>query len=122
MKKGNIEYFIEFIIDLVNEFDFFYTQQINSRYYFLNGGCYELYKVVKHYFPDVICVITKTLDHCGIFYNNNVYDANGKVQNPNNFVIAREIDIKYMEDSFGRGIKNLESEHIIEELELCSIK
>lgn len=122
MKKDSIEKFIEFVKDLVNEFDFLYEQQVDSEYYFLHGGCYELYKVVKYYFPNVQCVIKKDLKHCAILYNDKIYDITGKINDIENYRIADTEDIRYMEHCFGLNIKELQKENIIIELEKCLIK
>lgn len=119
MKKYSLEKFIEFVADLVDEFDFFCETQINSRYYFLNGGCYELFKVVNHYFKDTKCVINKDLNHCAILYNDEIYDITGKL-NKNDYRIINKEDIYYLENIL--NIKELKNEYIINELDKCRIK
>ena len=117
-----MEKFIEFIKHLVDEFDFLYERQVNAEYYFLHGGCYELYKVVKYYFSDVRCVIKKDLKHCAILYKDEIYDITGKIEDRENYKIADAEDIRYMEHCFGLNIKELKKENIIAEIEKCNIK
>lgn len=120
MEKYNLEKFIEFVADLVDEFDFFCEVNINSKYYFLNGGCYELFKVVNHYFKDTKCVINKDLTHCAIFYNNEIYDITGKIKNKQDYRFIDKEDICYLENIL--NIKELKNENIINELDKCRIK
>ena len=119
MEKYSLEKFIEFVADLVDEFDFFCEKQINSRYYFLNGGCYELFKVVNHYFKDTKCVINEDLNHCAILYNDEIYDITGKL-NKNDYRLINKEDIYYLENIL--NIKELKNEYIINELDKCRIK
>ena len=43
--------------------------------YFLYGGCYELAKVINHYFPDSKYVVRKDYSHVAILENETIYDA-----------------------------------------------
>lgn len=115
--------FIEFVIDLVQEDDYFMNFG-SAKQYFLNGGCYELFKVVKNYFPDAICMIKKDGGHCAILYEDKLYDATGELDDIENFDKATEEDFPYMEDLFGIGEYriSLKSESIIAEVEKCDIK
>lgn len=122
MKVYDMVYFIEFVADLVSEFDIFYEQAVDSKYYFNHGGCYELYKVAKHYFPTVECAMKKDYTHCAILYNNEIFDISGKIENIEEYRLATKDDIDYMEDRFGLHIKEIESENIITELDKCRIK
>ena len=121
MEKNKIEKFIHFVVDLVQEDDIF-LEGGSASYYFTHGGCYELFKVVNHYIPETVCMINKELDHCAIGYKDNIYDALGIIKNRGEFSIATKEDIEYMERSFGLGIKTLESNNIINEVEECNIK
>ena len=120
MEKYNLEKFIEFVADLVDEFDFFYEREINSKYYFLNGGCYELFKVINHYFPESRCVINKDLNHCAILYNGEIYDITGKIENKKDYRFVISQDIVYLESMI--NIRELNNKHIINELDKCRIK
>lgn len=122
MKRYNPEKFIEFVADLVDEYDFFLEQQVNSRYYFLYGGCYELYKIVNHYFKESQCVINKNTKHCAILYNGEIFDITGKVKDKEQYRLAEKTDIDYMENFFGIDIKELKNETIIDEISKCDIK
>lgn len=122
MEKYDLGKFIDFIVDLVNEFDIFYDREVDSKYYFLHGGCYELYKIVKHYFPNSQCMISKDLKHCAILYDNNIFDITGRLNNKNYFMLATVEDIRYMERCFGLHIDELKSCYIINEIEKCKVK
>lgn len=122
MEKYDLGKFIEFIVELVSEFDIFYERDIDSKYYFLHGGCYELYKVVKHYFPLCQCMISKDLKHCAILYNNEIFDITGKLNNKDNFMLATSEDFRYMERSFGLNIEELKNSNIINEIDKCRVK
>lgn len=122
MEKYDMGKFIEFIADLVNEFDIFDEREVDAKYYFLHGGCYELYKVVKHYFPQSQCMISKDLKHCAILYNNEIFDITGKLENKNYFMLATTEDIRYMERCFGLTIEQLKKDNIISEVNKCRVK
>ena len=117
-----IDKFIEFVIDLANEDEIFIGTKFNAKMYFINGGCYELYKIVKHYYPNTKCVITKTNDHCAILYENKIYDAKGVRTDVENFKIANINDIEYMDNYFGLHINTLEAPNLIKELNDCNIE
>lgn len=122
MQVYKIDKFIEFVIDLVNEDQFFYESQVNSKYYFLHGGCYELYKIVKYFFPQVKCLMETNLNHCAIEYEGNIYDASGIREDKKNFTLATEEDIEYLNRSFGLHLNDLESPKIIDDIKECRIK
>lgn len=121
MKEFDVKKFIDFVVDLVNEDEAFYNNEVDSRYYFLHGGCYELYKIVKNYFPDSICLINDKLEHCAIAYGGNIYDAEGIITDKENFHVATQEDIDYMNRKFGLGINSLNSDKIISDIEECNI-
>ncbi len=118
----SINKFIEFIVDLVSEDDIFYNIPVDAHYYFTHGGSFELYKVVHQYFKDCKCMMQKDLKHCAIEYQGILYDANGIIENPQNFFLAQKEDFEYMERNFGLEIKNLEAENIQKDIEMCHIK
>lgn len=122
MKEFNMARFIEFVADLVSEFDIFYEREVNAYYYFNHGGCYELYKVVKHYFPTVECMMRKDLKHCAILYNNELFDITGKIENKEDYIKALPEDFLYMERCFGHHIIELEEKNIIIEIDKCRVK
>ena len=118
----NIDRFINFINELVDdEFDYI-LGGASAEYYFLHGGCYELYKIVSHYYKDANCVINKNLDHCAILYNNSIYDASGIIENKENYQVASNEDIEYMERHFGLHINALEADSLIKEINDCNLK
>ena len=95
-----VQEFIEFIVDLAND-ELYEKLDGDARNYFLNGGCYELAKIVKKYVDRCQIVINKSNDHCAILYQGKIYDANGENPNKLEFFIANKEDLEYMEGSFG---------------------
>ena len=75
LKLDNISKFITFTIDLFNDEFSSYIDYVDSVYYFSNGGCYELAKIIKHYFPDAKFVMKNDYRHCGILYEGKIYDV-----------------------------------------------
>ena len=77
------------------------TKQI--QYFYTHGGCYDFVKIVKHFLPDITILVNSDIKkaHCVFSYNNILYDANGEVENTNDYRIATEEDIEHMENSFG---------------------
>ena len=45
-----------------------YLDGIPSRYYFLNGGCLEFVKILKHFIPNLEYVISKDKNHLELQY------------------------------------------------------
>lgn len=121
-KDFDMAKFIEFVADLVSKFDIFYEREVDAKYYFLHGGCYELYKVAKYYFPTCECAIRRDYKHCAIIYNDEIFDVTGKILEVDQYKIADTEDIRYMENSFGLRIAELEEENIRNELEKCRVK
>lgn len=73
-KINNIPEFIRFVADVFDdEFDYC-IDYVGSLYYFAHGGCYELAKIIKHYFKDTEFVVRNDHDHCAILYKNKIYD------------------------------------------------
>ena len=75
LKLDNISKFITFTIDLFNDEFSSYIDYVDSVYYFSNGGCYELAKIIKHYFPDAKFVMQNDYRHCGVLYEGKIYDV-----------------------------------------------
>lgn len=74
LNLDNISKFIEFTIDLFNDEFSSYIDYVDSFYYFSHGGCYELAKIIKHYFPDAQFVMKNDGKHCGVLYEGKIYD------------------------------------------------
>lgn len=122
MKKYDLKLFFDFVVDLVNEYPIFLEEEYDSRFYFSNIGCYELYKIVKHYFPSCKCVIKNDLTHCAILYNNEIFDANGKIDNICEYRIASSYDVQYLEEKFKTNVAQLKSQNVVTEIDKCRIK
>ena len=75
LKLDNISKFITFTIDLFNDEFSSHIDYVDSVYYFSNGGCYELAKIIKHYFPDAKFVMKNDYRHCGVLYEGKIYDV-----------------------------------------------
>ncbi len=74
-KIDSINEFIVFIVDLVND-EFPETiDYMDSLYYFSNGGCHELAKLIKHYFKESQYLLKKDGTHCAILYEGKIYDV-----------------------------------------------
>lgn len=72
---NDIEEFIKFIIDLFNDEFGYCIGNKDAFYYFIQGGCYDLAQIIKHYFPSSEYVVYKDFEHCAILYNGVIYDA-----------------------------------------------
>ena len=75
LKLDNINKFITFTIDLFNDEFSSYIDYVDSFFYFSHGGCYELAKIIKHYFPDAKYVMRNDYMHCGVLYEGKIYDV-----------------------------------------------
>ena len=47
---------------------------------YLNGGCYQFYKILKTIFPGAQPYINERKDHIATLIDNNLYDITGKVE------------------------------------------
>lgn len=75
MNIDKIDTLIAFVIDLFNDEFSQYIDNIDSLWYFSHGGCYELAKIVKHYFPESQYVMRKDFDHCAVLLEGRIYDV-----------------------------------------------
>lgn len=75
LNLDNISKFITFTINLFNDEFSSYIDYVDSFYYFSHGGCYELAKIIKHYFPDAQFVMKNDYNHCGVLYEGKIYDV-----------------------------------------------
>ena len=103
-----MEYFIQFILDLVSDEFYQYLSPVPVKYYFLNGGCLELAKVLKHYYPEGDYVINDRKDHIAFLYQEQVYDANGIAEESNWEIINH---LEELEDYYGN--KEIYFEHLL---------
>ena len=61
-KNSSFLKFIQFVVDLAQESDvFYYDFTICAKDYFRGGGCYELFKIVQYFYPEVQCYINSEL-------------------------------------------------------------
>lgn len=103
-----MEYFIQFILDLVSDEFYQYLSPVSVKYYFLNGGCLELAKVLKHYYPEGEYVINEQKNHIAFLYQEQVYDANGIAEESNWEIINH---LGELEDYYGN--KEIYFEHYL---------
>ena len=103
-----MEYFIRFILDLVSDEFYQYLSPVSIKYYFLNGGCLELAKVLKHYYPEGQYVLNEEKNHIAFLYQEQVYDASGIVEKSNWEIVN---DINKLEDYYGN--KEIYFEHLL---------
>ena len=103
-----MEYFIRFILDLVSDEFYQYLSPVPIKYYFLNGGCLELAKVLKHYYPEGQYVLNEEKNHIAFLYQEQVYDANGIAEKSNWEIVN---DINKLEDYYGN--KDIYFEHLL---------
>lgn len=103
-----MEYFIKFILDLVSDEFYQYVSPVPIKYYFLNGGCLELAKVLKHYYPEGQYVINEQKNHIAFLYQEQVYDANGVAEKVNWEIVNNVSDL---EDYYGN--KDIYFEHLL---------
>ena len=103
-----MEYFIKFILDLVSDEFYQYVSPVPIKYYFLNGGCLELAKVLKHYYPEGQDVINEQKNHIAFLYQEQVYDANGVAEKANWEIVNNVSDL---EDYYGN--KDIYFEHLL---------
>ena len=75
MEIDKIDTLIAFVIDLFNDEFSQYIDNVDSLWYFSHGGCYELAKIIKHYFPESQYVMRKDFNHCAILHEGRIYDA-----------------------------------------------
>lgn len=77
LKIDNIEKFISFILPIFAEESNMYeiNDKIDSVYYFMHGGCYELAQIINHFFPNSNYLLRNDHEHVAILYNDKVYDA-----------------------------------------------
>ena len=77
--------------------------------YFLTGGCYWLAHTLQQGITGSRIMINRMEEHCGLFFENGLYDVTGKIP-VRNFRIAGERDLRFMEKNYvpGFDVKELE--------------
>ena len=110
---NNVDELIRFIIPLfVDEFNIVYNDD-EAIFYFLHGGCYELAKVIKNYFPTSEYALSKDFQHIAILYKEKIYDASICIKKEkkkyyntelSNFNVVTEEDLNKATVSYGRDI------------------
>ena len=92
--------FIDFIINLTMEelFNNSFTYEETIHYY-LNGGCIHLADIIYEFVPEVRYMESKYNKHIGIFYKDNVYDAEG-IQDMNSFYFITNNRLSEIRDRY----------------------
>lgn len=106
---------IKLILGEVGEYSIF-DNESSAKYYFNHGGCFELYKIIAHYFPKVKMMMRKDYNHCAIYYKGNYYDVEGLIEDKENYILSKEDDYNINEELFSPKIKELKASSIIENI------
>lgn len=56
------------------------TSRFDSEFYFMNGGCWELFCILKKHFPDAKPYHAFSGSHIATMINGVLYDIRGKVK------------------------------------------
>ena len=116
-----MEDLINFVINLADE-ELYEFLDGDSKEFFLHGGCYEFSEIIKGCIKDSRVVINNENTHCGILFERKIYDASGKVKNPQDFKVANKDDMAYMEDRFGIPEKHMVKGKTISDFMIAKIK
>ena len=76
-----------------------YFKEKNWKKLFLQGGCYWFAKTLHQGIPMSHCMINRAEEHCGLFFENGIYDVSGKVSS-SDFRYATERDISFMKKNY----------------------
>ena len=118
---------IEFIKELTDDEYCHNISYCRSEFYFKNGGCYELVKILKHILPDSEIWLSNDYKHCVFGYKGILYDIDGIVEDNSLFHIATEIDMQFLNDEtlYGRPEIRFDSmkpsEALIKNMAQCRI-
>lgn len=98
------------VIDSINKInnDFFSTiTGCESKEYFLNGGCLDFVRIFQSLYKDAIIMIKYDKSHVCVSYEGFLYDASGVVEDTENYDIATNDDLFYMEKYSNNNFKPL---------------
>lgn len=76
-----------------------YLGDSNWRKLFLYGGCFWLADFLHRGIANSIIMINRLEEHCALYFENGLYDVNGKIST-NNFCVALERDISFMKKNY----------------------
>lgn len=71
----DVKEFINFVIPLFGEESGIVEGADAAVDFFMYGGCYDLAKSIKHYFPEAEYAVRNDNEHVAILYNDKLYDA-----------------------------------------------
>lgn len=103
----NILETIEIINQLTTDLYFDITK-VEGKEYYLNGGCYELSCILKQIYPESNMYIRYDKSHIVTEINGHLYDANGYVTDINNYSVANNFDIQYIQEYSNNFFKHIE--------------
>jgi hypothetical protein len=76
-----------------------YFKEEDWKRLFMKGGCYWLADLLQKGIPHSYIMINRMEEHCGVFFNNGLYDVRGRI--PTRFFqAAEEKDISYMKKHY----------------------
>lgn len=66
---------------------------------FLEGGCFWLANFLHHRIENSFILFDKEKEHCGIEFQNNLYDITGKISRRGYFIASDE-QLEYMKKNY----------------------
>ena len=76
-----------------------YFTEKNWRKLFLTGGCYWFANILHQEIRDSIIMINRIEEHCALYFENGLYDVNGRIS-VKNFHNASEREISFMKKNY----------------------
>lgn len=90
-------------INIINEtYESLYDEFKNSYMYssaeltFTNGFCYDFFCLLKRFFPTAKLMMKNDKMHCAALIDDEVYDATGLRDDPEDFHVATGCDMEYI--------------------------
>ena len=76
-----------------------YFNTTNWKKLFLQGGCYWFANTLRQGIMDSKLMINRIEEHCGLFFENGLYDVSGKISTIH-FRYATEREISFMKKNY----------------------
>lgn len=89
-----MQYYEKFLLALEE-----YFSAKNWKKLFLQGGCYWFANTLHQGISESKLMINRMEEHCGLFFENGLYDVTGKISSFN-FRDATERDINFMKKNY----------------------
>ena len=90
----SIKYYEKFLLILEE-----YFNVTNWKKLFLQGGCYWFANTLHQGISNSKLMINRTEEHCGLFFENGLYDVSGKISRFQ-FRDVTEKDISFMKKNY----------------------